>query len=97
MESRATSCACPLPAQALPVNKAALQHPFKPAPSSAQLTLPQTVALASDARARERMEFDHAVALKQQLEEVRLRLHPAAATTGLPQCSDFAEQCACAG
>lgn len=95
MESRATSCACPLPAQALPVNKAALQHPFKPAPSSAQLTLPQNVALASDARARERMEFDHAVALKQQLEEVHLR--PAAAPMGLPQCSDFAEQCACAG
>ncbi len=56
--------------QALPLNKAALGHPFKPAPSNAPLTIPQKVHLASDVRALERMEFDNAVALKQQLEEV---------------------------
>ncbi len=54
----------------MPLNKAALAHPYKPAPSSASLTIPQNVQLASNMRALDRMQFDNAVALKQQLEEV---------------------------
>ncbi len=70
-------------AQAMPLKKATMNHPFKPAPSTADLTITDKVVLASDTRAKERMEFDSAVALKQQLEEVcAWHVHPVGAAGG---------------
>lgn len=56
--------------QALPLNKAALAGAWKPAPQVvAALTVPQDVALHSDARAAQRRQFDAAMAAKEAAAE----------------------------
>ena len=56
--------------QALPLNKAALAGAWKPASQVvAALTVPQDVALHSDARAAQRRQFDAAMAAKQAAAE----------------------------
>ncbi|PRW18368.1 TPX2-like isoform X2 [Chlorella sorokiniana] len=56
--------------KALPLNKAALAGAWKPAPQMvAALTVPQDMALHSDARAAQRRQFDAAMAAKQAAEE----------------------------
>lgn len=60
----------PRPLQALPLNKAALAGAWKPAPVAvAALTVPQEVALRSDARAARRARFDAELAAKQAQQE----------------------------
>lgn len=59
-----------LSAQALPLNTAALAGAWKPPPvAPTSLTVPQEVALHSDARAEQRRAFDQAVAAKQAEQE----------------------------
>lgn len=64
------TCSLRLSAQALPLNTAALAGAWKPPPvAPTSLTVPQEVALHSDARAEQRRAFDEAVATKQAEQE----------------------------
>eukprot|EP00887_Chlorella_sp_A99_P001555 scaffold8.g1555.t1 len=56
---------------AQPLNREVLERPFVPIPASADLTVPQEVALATDSRAGHRAAFDEQVAQRQREQDAQ--------------------------